>query len=233
VPAFRWTPLGEAAIVVEFGNRIDREILERVWSLARHLDRHPLPGMIEYVSAFSTVTIYFDPLTVDGSDVGRQIEHILPQLESQRIPDVRTMEIPVCYGGEFGPDLDFVARHNGLTTAEVIELHATSEFQVYLIGFAPGFPYLGGMSPRIAAPRLESPRLQVPAGSVAIAGLQSGIYPLTSPGGWRLIGRTPITLFCATARPPSLLRAGDQVRIRPISRDAFDSWLEVPECRSM
>ncbi len=228
----RWTPLGEAAIVVEFGDQIDRGILHSVWALAQYLDKFPLLGMVEYVTAFTTVTIFFDPIVVDVEEVGREVERVVPGLDVQSVPATRTVEIPVCYGDEFGPDLEFVARHNGLTVQEVIEYHACAEYLVYLIGFAPGFPYLGGMSPRIAAPRLDLPRLAVPAGSVGIAGEQTGIYPLATPGGWRLIGRTPLTLFRPVDRPPSLLSAGDTVRIRPISPAEFRAWPEERQCRS-
>jgi len=137
-------------------------------------------------------------------------------LGQQPLPQARRVEIPVCYGGEWGPDLDFVARHAGLTTAEVIRRHAAAEYTVYMMGFLPGFPYLGGLDVSIAAPRLETPRRRVPAGSVGIAGEQTGIYPLASPGGWRLIGRTEVALFDLTARPPCLLAPGDQVQFIPI-----------------
>jgi inhibitor of KinA len=224
VRTIRWTPLGETAIVVEFGDRIDREILHKVWNFGRYLDRFPMRGMVEYVTAFTTVTIFFDPLIVDVASVGLEVERVVPQLDLQTTAAVRMVEIPVCYGEEFGPDLEFIARHNGLTVPDVIELHAGAEYLVYLIGFAPGFPYLGGMSPRIAAPRLDSPRLSVPAGSVGIAGEQTGIYPIGTPGGWRLIGRTPLALFRPADRPPWLLCAGDAVQIRPITRDEFRAW---------
>jgi inhibitor of KinA len=232
VPQVRYTPLGEAAFVVEFGDQIDRRILDRVWALARHLDKFPLPGMIEYVTAYSTVTIFFDPLVVSEAELRSAVDRILPQLDERHSAPECTVEIPVCYDEEFGPDLEFVARHNGLTVPEVIECHWRGEYLVHLIGFAPGFPYLGGMSTRIAAPRLESPRLSVPAGSVGIAGEQTGIYTFATPGGWRLIGRTPLTLFHPHEHPPSLLSAGDAVRFRPITRQEYAAWPEERACPS-
>ena len=132
----------------------------------------------------------------------------------------------MCYGGEYGPDLEEVARHNGLSVDEVIALHSGGEYLVYMIGFAPGFPYLGGMSERIAMPRRSSPRAQIPVGSVGIAGMQTGVYPIETPGGWQLIGRTPLALFRPEENPPSLLQAGNKVRFRPISADEFAAWKE-------
>jgi inhibitor of KinA len=138
------------------------------------------------------------------------------------------VEIPVCYGGEFGADLDFVAKHANLTPGEVIEIHSAADYLVHMIGFAPGFPYLGGMSSKIAAPRRSSPRLKVPAGSVGIAGEQTGIYPLETPGGWQLIGRTPLALFRPEQDPPTLLQPGDIVRFRPITPQQFRELKEQP-----
>jgi inhibitor of KinA len=153
-----------------------------------------------------------------------RLERIIKEIAAAAAPPARTVDIPVCYGGEFGPDLAEVAARNGLSAEEVIRIHASAEYLVYMIGFAPGFPYLGGMSGRIAAPRRSTPRLAIPAGSVGIAGEQTGVYPLETPGGWQLIGRTPIALFLPVRSPPSLLRAGDKVRFRPISRMEYEQW---------
>lgn len=131
------------------------------------------------------------------------------------------IEIPVCYGEEFGPDLEFVANHNGLTPEEVIRIHSSAEYLVYMVGFAPGFPYLGGMPEAIAAPRRPSPRLAIPAGSVGIAGKQTGVYPIETPGGWQIIGRTPIALFVPDSNPPTILASGDRICFRPISRQEY------------
>ncbi|MGV3465566.1 MAG: 5-oxoprolinase subunit PxpB, partial [Heyndrickxia sp.] len=136
----------------------------------------------------------------------------------------RVVEIPVCYGGDFGPDLETVASMNGLSTEEVIQIHSSAEYTVYMIGFAPGFPYLGGMSEKIATPRLPSPRLKIPERTVGIAGNQTGVYPIETPGGWQLIGRTPIKLFRPQDEVPSLLHAGDKVRFKPISYEEYVEW---------
>lgn len=232
-----WTPLGDMAVVVQFGDRIDRAILRRVWALMDDLEQRPVSGMIECVAAYTTVTVFFDLLVTDGPTVGDELLKRIPLLDLSDTRPQRTIEIPVCYGGEYGPDLEFVARHTGMSISDIIATHSEPEYVVYLIGFSPGFPYLGGMSPQIAVPRMDSPRLLVPAGSVAIGGEQTGIYPMATPGGWRLIGRTPQTLFRPDRNPPSLLRAGDAVRFRPITDDEFQAWDEParpkdPSCLS-
>jgi len=177
----------------------------------------PLAGIREVVPGYVSLVIHFDPLETNLSAVQDGVQVLQSAAALQGAPPARRIEIPVRYGGEYGPDLDFVARQAGLTTAEVIRRHAAAEYVVYLMGFLPGFPYLGGLDATIAAPRLEVPRRRVPAGSVGIAGEQTGVYPLESPGGWRLIGRTTVTLFDLTAQPPCLLAPGDQVKFIPIS----------------
>lgn len=220
---FQIFPLGDAAIVVKFGESIDRELHQRVRALENYLEDRSLEGMIESVPAFATVTIYYDPAQRSFHDLEQELRKILAVLTDVPESDPRIVEVPVCYGGEFGPDLEFVARHNSLKIDDVVQIHSAPDYLVYLIGFAPGFPYLGGMSQRIAAPRRNSPRLQIPVGSVGIAGTQTGIYPIETPGGWQLIGRTPIELFRPQESPPTLLRAGDIVRFRPIEAEEFTS----------
>jgi inhibitor of KinA len=231
-------PLGETAILVEFGRGIHPEIHRKVKALTEYLERYPLPGMIEYVSAFSSVTVFYDPLQVKGLPIDRiessdrlaytivasLLREIVAKLDYAGDHEPRVVEIPVCYGGEFGPDLDFVAELNKLAVDEVIEIHASGQYLVYMIGFAPGFPYLGGMSERIAAPRRQSPRMLIPAGSVGIAGMQTGVYPIATPGGWQLIGRTPLALFCPNDHPPCLLQSGDIIRFRPIPRKEYEEY---------
>jgi inhibitor of KinA len=230
-------PFGESAILIEFGQGIHPEIHHRVKVLTEYLDTYPLPGMIEYVSAFSSVTIFYNPLEVKKMHVER-IEgqvllsfEILAPLLREIIAELgdgvdytpRTVEIPVCYGGEFGLDLEYVAEYNKLTVDEVIRIHASSQYLVYMIGFAPGFPYLGGMPEAIATPRRQSPRMSIPAGSVGIAGMQTGVYPIATPGGWQLIGNTPLELFRPHENPPSLLQSGDCIRFYPISRKEYEA----------
>ena len=220
------TPLGDTTAVVTFGDSIDLDTHQRVLAFAALLDSSPSPAMVEYIPAFATVTVIYDPLASTFAEFATWLEAALDQVTSSQAQVERDpVEIPVCYGGEFGPDLDFVAAHNDLTPDEVVEIHAGTTCLVYMIGFVPGFPYLGGMSPRIAAPRVDAPRAVVPAGSVGIAGAQTGVYPIESPGGWRLIGRTPQRLFDPSATAPSLLQAGDRVRFVPVERAEYESAL--------
>ena len=216
-------PLGDSAAVVRFGDSIDRPTNLLVQTLSHFLSQHPLIGSVEFVPAYATVTVYYDPLRRSFEEVATELQQVVSKLETTTDDGPRTIEIPVCYGGEFGPDLEFVAQQNQLTPEEVIEIHSASVYLVYFIGFAPGFPYLGGLSDRITAPRRSSPRLRIPAGSVGIAGTQTGIYPLETPGGWQIIGRTPLALFRPDVTPPTLLQAGDQVRFRPIA-SLSDGW---------
>jgi len=220
-------PLGEAAAVITLGETIDPGTHAKVCGLSNRLERQPLPGMIEYIPAFTTVTVVYDPLQNSFAGISAALRQMVAALDDEPPPCGRTMDVPVCYGGEFGTDLEVVAEHNALQPSEVVQIHCAGEYLVYMIGFAPGFPYLGGMSPRIATPRKASPRLSVPAGSVGIAGGQTGIYPLAGPGGWQLIGRSPLQLFRPTISPPTLLMAGDRVRFRPINPEKFASLLEA------
>lgn len=237
-----FVPLGDAAVVVRVGETIHPRTLGKVRALVQQLEKRPFPGLVEVTPSFAAVTVFYDARQVmraDGSRLGmvtgvetpyervcRWLRQIVEEMAEQEAAPSRQVEIPVCYGGEFGPDLAFVAAHNGLSVQEVIDLHASGEYLVHMIGFAPGFPYLGGMSERIAAPRKETPRLRIPLGSVGIAGRQTGVYPLETPGGWQLIGRTPKRLFSPDAEPPSLLQAGDIVRFYPITRAEYDGWKE-------
>lgn len=225
-PVIDLIPLGDSAVIVQMGQTIQPETHRQVKALAAHLDEHPFPGLIEYIPAFTTVTVFYDPLRLSFSSVCWILEQMVSGLGDAMDIQPKTVEIPVCYGGEFGPDLEFVAEHNGLTPEEVIRIHSSGEYLVYMIGFAPGFPYLGGMSDRIAAPRRPSPRLAIPAGTVGIAGTQTGVYPIETPGGWQLIGRTPLALFRPHENPPSLLQAGDMIRFRPISCQEYHAWKE-------
>jgi inhibitor of KinA len=230
-------PFGEAAILVEFGKGILPETHGRVNALTEYLDCCSLPGMIEYVSAYSSVTIFYDPIkikkrqieSVEGEKkssyqiLSTLLKEIISKLGTGATHAPRVVEIPVCYGGDFGPDLEYVAEHNKLSIEKVIDIHASGKYLVYMIGFAPGFPFLGGMSEMIATPRRQSPRMSIPPGAVGIAGMQTGVYPITTPGGWQLIGRTPLALFRPTDNPPSLLQSGDIIRFVPISYQEYET----------
>lgn len=238
------SPLGDTAVVVQFGSSIDLEIHRKVQALCSQLERFPFPGMLEIVPAFVTVTVCYEPLKLQDPLTGESMRtgafgarspyeivcEILQRTVSAMDPSdggtSRIVNIPVCYGGNQGPDLEEVAKRNRLSVDEVIEIHSAQDYLIYMIGFAPGFPYLGGMSERIATPRRSPPRLAIPAGSVGIGGVQTGIYPISTPGGWHLIGRTPLRLFRPDHHSPSLLKAGDIVRFQPISLEEYEEWRE-------
>jgi len=203
-------PASDRSILVSFGDEISLAMHQQVMLLTGIL--HGARGILNLHPAFSTVLIDFDPRLRTHAEIEALVHERLTDSIHQPAPQARTVEIPVCYGGEFGPDLEDVARHNSLTRERVVELHAAADYEVYFVGFATCFPYLGGLPAEIATPRLAAPRKLVPAGSIGIAGAQTGVYPLASPGGWRLIGRTPLRLFDTAASPPALLRMGDRVR---------------------
>ena len=227
-PSVRLFPLGDAAVVLDFGGGISPATHRAIAGVSAYLAQHPFGGLREVVPAFTTLTVYYDPWLL--SENGRQpyervleiLEQMLPAaLATEESVAMTVVEIPVCYGGEFGPDLEFVAQHAGLTTEEVIDLHSAPEYLVHMIGFAPGFPYLGGLDARLATPRRAQPRPLVPAGAVGIAGPQTGIYSLPTPGGWQLIGRTPLHLFNPEWANPSRLQAGQHLRFVPIDAAEF------------
>lgn len=231
-------PLGDAALLIQLGTEINERTHQLVSALTKHIEHHPFPGFIECVPAFTSVTVFYHPFEVyqqmkDGpaSDspyekVKAFIQKCLEEMTAEEETESRTVEIPVCYGGSFGPDLEEVARINGLTPEDVIDIHTAGEYLVYMLGFAPGFPYLGGMSEKIAAPRRSSPRKAIPAGSVGIAGMQTGVYPLSTPGGWQLIGNTPLDLFRPLEQPPTLLRAGDIVKFVRVTEKEYNKLKE-------
>ena len=230
-PAVRLFPLGDAAVVVEFGTAISPATHAAIAAFAARLAARPFAGLREMVPAFTTLTVYYDPWLASENGrhpqpyerVAAQLHQLLaePEETATAVEVAPIVEIPVCYGGAFGPDLAFVAQHAGLSLTEVIDRHTAPEYLVHLIGFAPGFPYLGGMDARLATPRRPQPRPLVPAGTVGIAGPQTGIYSLPTPGGWQLIGRTPLALFNPEWTAPSRLRAGQRLRFVAISEEDF------------
>jgi len=200
----------DRSLLVVFDDRITLAAHRDVLRLTPLLRR--VPGVTNVHPAYASILIDFDPLAIRHSGVERAAAELFAEAAAAPVPEPRLVEIPVVYGGEYGPDLEGVAALTGLTPDEVVAIHSGAEYLVYFLGFSPGFPYLGGMPESIAAPRLETPRRRVPAGSVAIGGRQTGVYPMASPGGWRIIGRTPLRLFDLAADPPVLLQMGDRVR---------------------
>ena len=230
----RLFPLGDAAVVLEFGTGIIAATHGAIHAFGEHLARHPFVGLREFVPAFTTLTVYYDPWLVSENGqhppyekVAETLRRMLPAAAqaTAAAAEAAVVEIPVCYGGAFGPDLAFVAQHTGLPPEEVIARHSAPEYLVHMIGFAPGFPYLGGLDARLATPRRAQPRALVPAGAVGIAGAQTGIYSLPTPGGWQLIGRTPLRLFNPVWAAPSLLAAGQHLRFVPIAEADFQRLL--------
>jgi KipI family sensor histidine kinase inhibitor len=217
----RFRAASDQSLLVYFGQEIALANHQRVLKLLRLLESEPISGIHNLHPAYSSLLVKFDPLKVDHDELRSRLIPYLGRLEHEQLPTPRQIEIPVCYGGEFGPDLNDVADMHGMTAAQVAELHSSQIYLVYFLGFAPGFAYLGGLTEALASPRLETPRARVPQGSVGIGGNQTGVYPLPTPGGWRLIGRTPVAMFRRDKNPMSLLQIGDHVRFRVISQKEF------------
>lgn len=215
-------PSGDAAILVRFGTAINPDTNDRVMALLRALDLRPLAGVRDLTPAYASLLAQFDPLIITHEEIEAYLRSELEGLKVEAADDVgELVRVPVVYGGEYGPDLEEVARLVDLSPEEVVRRHAEVDYHVNFLGFLAGFPYMSGLPAEIAAPRLPSPRTQTPAGSVGIAGQQTGIYPVKAPGGWRIIGRTPLRLFDPSRNPPSLLRPGDHVRFEPVPAQHF------------
>lgn len=238
-----FAPLGDSAVLVTLGRNIDDATLVRVRSLTRALEVARPVGIVDVVPAYATVAVYYDLAAFALSDrpvfervcelIGQhaeKTEHAWPDVVPEKMAagggreGRAAIEIPVCYGGEYGADLDEVARHCGIAAEEVVALHSAADYVVHAVGFAPGFPYLGGLPAKLRTPRRATPRTRVPAGSVGIGWMQTGVYPLETPGGWQLIGRTPLALFDVERRPPAMLSVGDRVKFRVIGAEEFAAW---------
>lgn len=216
----RLIPAGDTAILAQFENEISPENNSRVQALAAAILRASIPGVIETIPTYSSLLVNYDPVVVRYSELCE----ILGSLEGDRgsaAADSFVYSIPVCYGGEFGEDLSDVASHAGLSAEEVVRRHSAVCYRIYMLGFLPGFAYLGGLDETIACPRLSSPRKSIAPGSVGIGGNQTGVYPVASPGGWRLIGKTPLKLYDPNRSEPILYRAGDHIRFEPVSPEQF------------
>jgi inhibitor of KinA len=230
-------PLGDSALIVRVRERFEdapEEALDQVLRVFQLLQRAAIPGVIELAPAYTSIGVFFDPITIaKASETPDDVfDWLASRIRKAVAPGVdrgrkvrsrsRNVEIPVCYDPEFAADIDDVARHTQLSAIEIVNLHTATEYRVACIGFVPGFTFLAGLPKNLATPRRDVPRKEIPPGSVGIGGVQTGIYPLRSPGGWNLIGRTPLNLFDLTKNPPTLLRPGDRVRFRAITREEFD-----------
>lgn len=217
---------GDRAVTVVFEQKISPEVNADVCGFTARFSELNMSGIIEIVPTYSAVTIHFDPMVLDAEMLVDSIEKILDGRGGEAQAEGETVVIPVVYGGEYGPDIDNVCQHTGLSREEVIARHSGREYLIYMLGFTPGFPYMGGMDESIATPRLKTPRTAIPAGSVGIAGAQTGVYPIRSPGGWQLIGRTPLKLFDMDRADPFLLRAGQKVVFRPITEEEYERMVK-------
>ena len=217
------SPVGDCAISIDFGQVIDPKINRHIRQTIERIQELKLDGITELVPTYCALLLQYDAMLYSYSELCNIIEPTLEQTVTDNANELVTIvEIPTVYGGEFGPDLGFVASHNNLTEDEVVAIHSGTDYLVYMLGFIPGFTYLGGMDPRIATPRLSSPRTLIPAGSVGIAGEQTGTYPSDSPGGWQIIGRTPVTMYDMSKEQAALLSAGDYVRYVPIDEHEYN-----------
>lgn len=216
-----YRPSGDRSILVIYGTEVDPQVNEKVRRMTALLTKHSHPGITTAVGSYCSLLVHYDPLQIGFAELTDLLVNLEHSLGEAFVPEALTVDIPVCYGGDFGPDIGSVARHNTMSIDEVIARHSSPAYRIYAIGFAPGFCYLGGLDPRLHTPRLATPRRMVAAGSVGIAGGQTGVYPLASPGGWQLIGRTPLRLFAPNRQQPLLYGPGDSIRFRPISTEEF------------
>jgi len=219
---------GDRGLLAEYGDAIDPAINQKVRFMAVALGREPVAGVVEFIPTYRSIIFMYDPLVTTPAKLKKDLLALEGRLADIEIPPPDMVEIPVCYGGEFGPDMDTVAAGHGLTPEDVIEIHSKPTYLVYMTGFTPGYPFLGGLDERLHTPRRQTPRTFVPAGSVGIANAQTGIYSIDSPGGWQLIGRTPIKLF-DPGRNTFLLKAGDLLRFNSITREEYDRLAEGGE----
>ncbi len=236
VEAVSVTPLGDEGVVLSLGNDLDPDGHRRILAVKRWLGHHPFPGLRDVVVAYSSVAVLFDLVKVQavaGRQTGmeyamRILRHAYEQAalaENKSASPERLRDVPVCYDHEFAPDMDFVRDHTQLSRDEVIGLHSGETYTVYMVGFLPGFPYMAKVDDRLVVPRKSVPAQRIRAGSVGLAGVQTGIYSVSSPGGWQIIGCTPWSLFDAAQNPPAVFQAGDRVRFHPVTRAEFDKSL--------
>ena len=220
----KFLPAGDCALFMKMGEGIDPDLNGRVRAVVHLLEKESIDGIVEWVPGYCTLMIVYNPLVISYQQLVKRLLELEKEQDEISFPAPLVIEIPTTYGTEyqeFGPDLQSVADHNQLSPGKVVELHSSVDYLIYMIGFTPGFSFLGGLPSQLATPRLENPRKKVPAGSVGIAGPQTGIYPVESPGGWRLIGRTPIRLFDPQRDEPILLKAGYYIRFVPIGLEEY------------
>jgi len=222
-------PAGDASLLIEFGQEISPEINAKITATVQLMKEQHIEGVVDIIPAFCSLLINYDPRVLSYDELSKRMKRLLNIEIKAGASSRRVFEIPVCYGGQYGPDLANIAEHAGLTEEEVIEIHSSRDYLIYMLGFLPGFCYLGGLDERIHTPRLANPRLKINAGSVGIGGSQTGIYPLDSPGGWQLMGMTPVKTYDPDREVPILLSAGDYIRFIPVDEEEYLRIKELVE----
>ena len=220
---------GDSSILIEFGREINEEINRKITTTVQLIHAQQIEGVVDMIPAFCTLLINYDPRIVSFEKMRKRIQELVKMEVKAGTGRKKVFEIPVCYGGEYGPDIDNIASHAGLTKEEVIQIHSSRDYLIYMLGFLPGFCYLGGLDERIHTPRLANPRMKINAGSVGIGGSQTGIYPLDSPGGWQLMGMTPVKTYDPDRETPILVEAGDYIRFIPIDEQEYRRLKELVE----
>lgn len=221
MPDIRILTAGDSALLIEFGKEINPETKRKITAIVQLMREQHIEGIVDVIPAFCSLLINYDPRVLSYEELKERMENLLKMETKTETTRKRIFEIPVCYGGEYGPDIDNIAEHAGLSVNEVIKIHSSKDYLIYMLRFLPGFTYLGGLDERIHTPRLASPRLTIRAGSVGIGGSQTGIYPLDSPGGWQLMGLTPVRTYDPERQTPILVEAGDYIRFIPIDEEEF------------
>jgi KipI family sensor histidine kinase inhibitor len=227
----KYLPAGDSSVFMEFGNSISPKINARIRNVVKGIETSDIKGVTELLPTYRSIQIMYNPMEIEYDELVGILKELETSIPEGDAGDYRIVEIPTLYGGEYGPDIEFVAEHNKISVEEVIKIHTSTDYLLYMLGFTPGFGYLGGMSEKIATPRLKTPRTKIPAGTAGIAGTQTGIYPIDSPGGWQLIGKTPIKLYDPLGEAPILLRAGDYVRFVNITEEEFFEIQKLAEQR--
>lgn len=218
---------GDSALIIELGNEISPIINYNLKKITDYLDSLNHKAIKDLLPTYRSIIVYYDPMMISFDELKEMVEKNCVADDSQMLSVKKEIiEVPVLYGGEYGPDIENIASHNNLTIEEVINIHTSGEYLVYMLGFTPGFPYLGGMDKRIATPRLTTPRTKIPAGSVGIAGEQTGLYPIESPGGWQLLGRTPLNFFDSVKENPFVVAAGQYIKFKAITEEEYHAIVE-------
>ena len=220
---------GDSSLLIEFGNEISPEINQKIKTTVQLMKEQHIEGVVDIIPAFCSLLINYDPRVIGYEELRNRMKALVKIEVKAEAGVKRVFEIPVCYGGEYGPDIENIAEHAGLSVDEVIKIHSSRDYLIYMLGFLPGFTYLGGLDERIHTPRLANPRLKINAGSVGIGGSQTGIYPLDSPGGWQLMGMTPVKTYDPEREVPILVEAGDYIRFVPVDEEEFLRIKELVE----